>query len=77
MPKGIPLVKKSEAELRKQVDKEIPYVIGEGKSSIQRRTSRLKQLMGIHGHSITKNDRYDSYRERDTRGSGRQTPRFD
>lgn len=43
---------KTEAELRKQVEEEIPYVVGKGNDCIQRRSKRLKELFRRYGYSI-------------------------
>lgn len=44
---------KTEAELRKQVEEEIPYVVGKGSSCIQARAKRLKVLFQRHGYPTT------------------------
>ncbi len=40
----------SEAELRAQVNEEIPYVAGQGQFIIQKRHSRLRELMREYGY---------------------------
>jgi len=40
----------SEAELRCQVNDEIPYVVGNGQFIIQKRHTRLRELMREHGY---------------------------
>lgn len=43
---------KTPEQLRKQVEEEIPYVVGRGKFCLQARTRRLKELLSRHGHSV-------------------------
>lgn len=40
----------SEAQLRLQVNEEIPYVVGKGQATIQKRHTRLRALMKEYGY---------------------------
>ena len=42
--------KPSEAQLRRQVNEEIPWVVGQGSFIINKRRFRLRELMREHGY---------------------------